>query len=236
MSLPDDRHRRLAGAEPNVIGLPLARVSRDTLQERVFRQLSDLILNGEIAPGQLVKIQELADAFGVSAMPVREALKRLSAANALTLVSGRSIGIPPLNAKRLADLRRVRIEVECAAAEWAAEEIGPDKVATLESLLDDMKRATEMGDVKGYLRGNRAFHFEVYRAAGSETMLAIIESLWLQISPYFNLLHGSGNYIAANQQHEAMLAAIRAGDKAALKAAVRADIDGAYGVLTGLFD
>ena len=99
-----------------------------------------------------------------------------------------------------------------------------------------MKQATQAGDVKGYLRGNRAFHFEVYRAAGSETMLAIIESLWLQISPYFNLLHGSGNYVAANKQHEAMLIAIRGGDKVALKAAVRADIDGAYDVLTGLFD
>lgn len=221
---------------PNVTELPMARVSRDTLQERVFRRLSDLILDGEIAPGQLVTIQALADAFGVSAMPVREALKRLTAANALTVVSGRSIGIPPLSAGRLEDLRRVRIEVESIAAEWAAEKIDADSIATLDSLLKDMKRATKKGDVKGYLHGNRAFHFEVYRAAGSETLLAIIENLWLQISPYFNLLHGSGNYAAANEQHEAILDAIRAGDKSALKAAVRADIDGAYGVLMALLD
>lgn len=221
---------------PNVTELPMARVSRDTLQERVFRRLSDLILDGEIAPGQLVTIQALADAFGVSAMPVREALKRLTAANALTVVSGRSIGIPPLSAGRLGDLRRVRIEVESIAAEWAAEKIDADSIATLDSLLKDMKRATKTGDVKGYLHGNRAFHFEVYRAAGSETLLAIIENLWLQISPYFNLLHGSGNYAAANEQHEAILDAIRAGDKSALKAAVRADIDGAYGVLMALLD
>lgn len=221
---------------PSVSEFPVARVSRDTLQERVFRQLSDLILDGEIAPGQLVKIQALADAFGVSAMPVREALKRLTAANALTVVSGRSIGIPPLSAGRLEDLRRVRIEVESTAAEWAADKIDADSIATLESLLEDMKRATETGDVKGYLHGNRAFHFEVYRAAGSETLLSIIENLWLQISPYFNLLHGSGNYAAANEQHEAILDAIRASDKIALKTAVRTDIDGAYEVLVALLD
>jgi len=216
--------------------LPVAHLPRDTLQEKVFRQLSDLILDGEIAPGQLVKIQALAEAFGVSTMPVREALKRLMAAKALTVVSGRSIGIPPLNVDRLDDLRRIRIEIESIAAEWAAPNIGDDGIAALNDQLSRMESATAAGDVKGYLRANRAFHFIVYGAAGSKSLLSIIESLWLQISPYFNLLHGSGNYSASNEQHEAMLNAIRAGDKSALKAAVRADIDGAYDVLTGLLD
>ncbi len=216
--------------------LPVARLPRDTLQERVFRQLSDLILDGEIAPGQLVKIQALAEAFGVSTMPVREALKRLTAAKALTVVSGRSIGIPPLNADRLEDLRRVRIEIESLAAEWAASNIDEDGISELTDQLSRMESATAAGDVKGYLRANRAFHFIVYAAAGSDSLLSIIENLWLQISPYFNLLHGSGNYSASNEQHEAMLTAIRARDKSALKTAVRADIDGAYDVLTRLLD
>ena len=216
--------------------LPVAHLPRDTLQERVFRQLSDLILDGEIAPGQLVKIQALAEAFGVSTMPVREALKRLTAAKALTAVSGRSIGIPPLSLDRLDDLHRVRIEIESIAAEWAAPNVGHDGIEALNDQLARMKSATAAGDVKGYLRANRAFHFIVYGAAGSEALLSFIESLWLQISPYFNLLHGSGNYAVSNKQHEAMLAAIRAGDKSALKAAVRADIDGAYDVLTGLLN
>ena len=221
-------------AAQKVSELPVAHLPRDTLQERVFRQLSDLILDGEIAPGQLVKIQALAEAFGVSTMPVREALKRLTAAKALTAVSGRSIGIPPLSLDRLDDLHRVRIEIESIAAEWAAPNVGHDCIEAMNDQLARMKSATAAGDVKGYLRANRAFHFIVYGAAGSEALLSFIESLWLQISPYFNLLHGSGNYAAANEQHEAMLNAIRAGDRSALKAAVRADIDGAYDVLTGL--
>lgn len=223
-------------AAQKVSELPVAHLPRDTLQERVFRQLSDLILDGEIAPGQLVKIQALAEAFGVSTMPVREALKRLTAAKALTAVSGRSIGIPPLSLDRLDDLHRVRIEIESIAAEWAAPNVGHDDIEALNDQLARMKSATAAGDVKGYLRANRAFHFIVYGAAGSEALLSFIESLWLQISPYFNLLHGSGNYAVSNKQHEAMLAAIRAGDKSALKAAVRADIDGAYDVLTGLLN
>ena len=79
----------------------MARSPRGTLQDHVYRQLCELILNGEIAPGQLITIQALADAFGVSAMPVREALQRLTAARVLTVISSRSIGVPPLTSERL---------------------------------------------------------------------------------------------------------------------------------------
>jgi DNA-binding GntR family transcriptional regulator len=97
-----------------------APVARDTLQERVYNRLASLILDGDIPPGRLVTIQSLAEAFGVSAMPVREALKRLTASNALTVVSGRSIGVPPITLERFTDLRNVRREIEGAATAWAA--------------------------------------------------------------------------------------------------------------------
>ena len=214
--------------------LPVEQLDKDTLQERVYRQLSNLILDGEIGPGQLVTIQALADSLGVSAMPVREAFKRLTAAKALTVVSGRSIGIPPLSVERLQDLRNVRIEIESLAAEWAVDKFTPAGLVVLQEQYKKMKESIAAGDVKGFLRGNRAFHFEIYRAAGSPVALSIIENLWLQISPYFNLLHESGNPKSANKQHAVMMAAIKKGDKAAVTAAIRADIDGAYQVLLKL--
>ncbi len=216
--------------------LPVVPLARDTLQDGIFRQLSDMILDGEIIPGQRVKIQELANAFGVSTMPVREALKRLTEANALTVISGRSIGIPPLSSERLKDLRRVRKQIEGITAEWAVDMIDDLAVVTLTRKLEDMKQAASKSDVKGYLRANRAFHFEIYQASGSKTMMAIIENLWLQISPYFNLLHESGNYAESNQEHEAILNAILDGNKPALRNAVHADIDGSFKVLLELLD
>src|ERR1700692_4976753 len=96
--------------------LPVAPAPRGTMQDYVYRQLCDLSLNGEIAPGQLITIQAIADAFGVSAMPVREALQRLTAARVLTVISSRSIGIPPLTGERLFDLRRGRLSREGVAA------------------------------------------------------------------------------------------------------------------------
>ena len=213
---------------PQRSALQVARAPRGTLQDHVYRQLCELILNGEIAPGQLITIQALAEAFGVSAMPVREALQRLTASRVLTVISSRSIGIPPLTGERLFDLRRVRLEVESIAAIWATHNISDSDIGRLEECVTAMDEAARSGDNKQYLRWNRAFH--------SEALLAIIETLWLQISPYFHLLHASGNYFKANEQHELMLAALRARDGTKVSLAVRSDIEAAYKVLALLLD
>jgi len=206
-------------------------LGRETLQDRVYNQIAGLILDGGIVPGQLVTIQGLAEAFGVSAMPVREALKRLTAANALTVVSGRSIGIPRLSLDRLTDLRNVRTEVEGTAAAWAAARIDDAGLAELGRQLERLDRSIPAGDTRDYLLANRAFHFTIYRAAGSPTIVSLIEILWLQISPYFNLLRESGNYVSANLHHRAMVDALAAGDVAAARAAMAADIAGSFEVL-----
>lgn len=215
-------------------GLQIPPLSKETLQEQVFRHVTELILDGSIVPGEMVTVQSLADAFGVSPMPVREALRRLTAANALTVVSGRSIGIPRLSLARLVDLRNVRIEIEAIAAGWAVKRREDELMPLLAQHLDEMEKAIADGDVKGYLRSNYAFHFAIYRAAGSENLLRIIENLWLQISPYFNMLHGS--YTVANEHHQEMFRAMSDRDADAMRKAVRADIDAAYRVLTKLVD
>jgi DNA-binding GntR family transcriptional regulator len=212
--------------------LRIAPLARDTLQERAYRRICDLILDGEIAPGQVVTIQSLAEAFGVSAMPVREALKRLTAAGALSLVTGRSIGVPRLSLDRLADLRRVRLAVEGLASKWAAELMEPEDLVRLNQHYELLRRASAEENVKDYLRANRAFHFAIYDAARSPTMVAMIETLWLQIGPYLNLLRGSGNYAASNATHRAMLDALGARDGDAAAEALHADINDAYAILS----
>jgi DNA-binding GntR family transcriptional regulator len=201
-------------------------LSRDTLQEQVHRQLCDLILDGRLAPGETITIQGLADAFGVSPMPVREALKRLTAANALTIVSGRSVGIPRLSRARLSDLRDVRMEIEPLAAGWGVLRATPEDIASAARHLEGVEAAAAGGDLQGYLRSNHALHFAVYRASRSEILLRIIEDLWLQISPYFHKLHAST--AIANTHHREMVEALAAGDEAAVRRALRADIDSAY--------
>lgn len=224
----------MTGAQHPKTSLKVVPLNRETLQDRVYRRVCDLILDGEIAPGQLVTIQSLADAFEVSHMPVREALKRLTAANALTVVSGRSIGIPPLSRASLNDLRNVRVEIETLAAIWAARNITDAEVHDIEELHRKLGLANATGDVRSFLRANHALHFAIYRAARSETLITIIENLWLQISPYFNLLRGSGNYEVSNTHHQTMVDGLKARNEKQVSDAVRADIDAAYQVLLAL--
>jgi DNA-binding GntR family transcriptional regulator len=214
--------------------LPVRPVAKATVLDQIYRQIRELILDGEIEPGQSVTIQSLADAFGVSAMPVREALHRLTAEKALTVIAGRSVGIAPLTLERLSDLRRVRLEVEGLAAEWAAPNVSAADLERLDRLVAQMAKAAIAKDRKRFVPANRDFHFTVYRAAGSDTLLAIIESLWLQISPYFDLLHAKGNWRTANRCHQEMRDALARGDGRAARAALRNDIEAAATVLRDL--
>ena len=70
------------------------------------------------------------------------------------------------------------------AAEWAATNIDADDFDALKDQLSRMESATAAGDVKGYLHANHAFHFIVYGAAGSDSLLSLIESLWMQTFPF----------------------------------------------------
>ena len=207
---------------------------KQTLQEGVFRRLCELILEGGIAPGQSITVAHLAEAFGVSPMPVREALTKLTGAGVLTVVSGRTIGIPKLTLERLEDLRRVRLEVESTAVRWATERQDGVLIAALTRAFQRLEEAEKNADAQHYIRANYDFHFHLYRHAGSPILLTIIENLWLQISPYFHLLRGSGNFRISNHQHRAIFDAVSAGDPERAARALAADIEGAYEVLAVL--
>ena len=209
-------------------------VPRATLPDEVYRRIKDLILDGNLAPGELVTIQGLAEAFDVSAMPVREALTRLTAERALMVVAGRSVGIPKLDVRRLQDLTRVRLAIETTAARWAAVAIGAEQIAELETLCKAMDQAIKKDDRRGFVRANHDFHFCIYRAANSQTMLGIIEALWLQVSPYFHLLHASDNYTTSNVRHRQILDALKSHDGDSVAKALEGDISAASAMLTKL--
>jgi DNA-binding GntR family transcriptional regulator len=214
--------------------LPIQPVTRTTVQDHVYLKMKELILNGDIEPGRMVTIQSLSDAFGVSTMPVREVLNRLVAEKALTVISGRSVGIPPLTVERLEDLRRVRVEIEGVATEWAARTISADDLDHLGTLIERMDVAKTERDCATYVPANRDFHFTIYRAAGSETLMSIIESLWLQIGPYFDLLKVTGNWWTANVEHRAMRDALMRKDGTTARRALQADIEGAAAALRNI--
>ena len=102
----------MANRLPDHSQLGLARIERETVQERVYGVLRDRLMRGGFEPGQKLKIAGLASALGTSAMPVREALNRLAAERAIESLPNRSVRVPSLSRDALQDLMETRFAVE----------------------------------------------------------------------------------------------------------------------------
>lgn len=200
-------------------------VSRDTLRGRVYGELRGAIMKGMFEPGQALTVRGLAEAFGTSPTPVREALQQLVAENALIAEPNRSYRIPRVTKEIFLDLRDTRAELEGLAAEKAALRITPAEIRKLEHLIERMSRAITGQDRKAYLAANEDFHFVIYESARAPVLLRTIRTLWLQIGPTLNVLFRNLDLVEGLQdQHHAALAAFNSRDPAAARAAVRDDI------------
>ena len=210
--------------------LDIVRVQRETVQEQVYLALRDKLMRGGFQPGQKLKLNELAEAFGVSAMPIREALSRLTAERGLESLPNKTIRVPALRNDRLEDLRQARFAVEGLAVARAAETMTPEAIAALETLVSAQNETDEHHFSEASAEQNRAFHFTIYRQSGSTVLLPIIESLWLQFGPYlrdacdrFDGRDGRGAYF-----HTKLVEALSRRDAAAARAALEADIGRAF--------
>ena len=208
----------------------LARVQRETVQEQIYLALRDKLMRGGFEPGQKLKVVDLAEAFGTSAMPVREALSRLTAERGLDNLPNRTVRVPTLSIERLEDLMQTRLAVEGLAVDKAAANMTPETISRLKALIAAQSE-TDHGHIsEASAEQNRAFHFTIYQQSGSAVLLPIIESLWLQFGPYlrdaserFDGRDGRGTNF-----HVALVEALARGDGAAARAALEADIGRAF--------
>jgi DNA-binding GntR family transcriptional regulator len=208
----------------------LTRIARETVQERVYSALRDQLMRGGFEPGQKLKIAKLAEAFGTSAMPVREALNRLAVERALETLPSRTVRVPALSKRALQDLREARFAIEGLAIARAASNMSAECLATLKQLIDAQAETDAEHLSERSAEQNRAFHFAIYRQSGSTVLLPIIESLWLQCGPY--LREASERFDGGDGRgtnfHAEMLYALSRSDGAAARAALEADIGRAF--------
>lgn len=205
-------------------GVQLKPLRRHTLQEAVYEQICHLVLTGQLKPGESITVASISEALGTSAMPVREALTRLMALGALTTVSGRSVGIPRLTPEGLKDLRRVRLEVEGVATDWAVRNQRPGFKQQLQAILKDLQAAERGGDPQAFIEENYKFHFIIYRESQSPQLITIIEHMWLKASPYFHHLRELGIFKTSETIHEEIVDAILNDDRERAVQRVKDDI------------
>jgi DNA-binding GntR family transcriptional regulator len=212
------------------MSLGLVRVQRETIQEQIYLALRDKLMRGGFEPGQKLKIAELANAFGTSAMPVREALSRLTAERGLEGLPNRTVRVPALTNRHLEDLRQARFAVEGLAVAKAALNASPDMIAKLEELIEAQSETDDEHFSEASAEKNRAFHFTIYQQSGSTVLLPIIESLWLQFGPYLRDASErfDGRAGRGTNFHTEILRALARGDSVAARTSLEADIGRAF--------
>lgn len=193
--------------------------------ERAYRELRDMILHGELAPGQPVTIQGLVDTMGLGMTPVREAIRRLTSRGALEFKGNRRVSVPQMDAETYDELAFVRLSVEPELARRAVKYLTEKDIAALEVLDGRVDHAIERGDVRGYLEANRLFHMALYEASGAEVLLAISEMLWLRSGPSLRVMLGRAGTANLPDKHREALAAMKAGDADGVAEAIRGDIE-----------
>jgi DNA-binding GntR family transcriptional regulator len=217
---------RLRGGGSDRSQLGLARIERETVQERVYGVLRDRLMRGAFEPGQKLKIADLASALGTSAMPVREALNRLVAERAIESLPNRSVRVPSLSKDTLQDLMETRFALEGLAVARAAANMTDETLTRLRELIAAQSETDSEHSSEASAGQNRAFHFTVYKQSGSTVLLPIIESLWLQFGPYMRLaserFDGRGG--RGTHFHVAIVEALARGDGKAARDALELDI------------
>jgi DNA-binding GntR family transcriptional regulator len=200
------------------------KTSPRTQQERVYMQLRDAILSGQFVPGRSVTLRGVAEMLGVSPMPVREALRRLTTERALELLSNRRIAVPLMTMPKLEEICDARVALETAAAERALPSIRQAGLRELKRLDEMVNRAIENHDVQAYIKGNYDFHFTLYHYGDSPVTIPLIDSLWLQTAPFMRLVLDRYGMQQLPDRHQQALDAIERGSSSGLRRAIELDI------------
>lgn len=195
--------------------------------EHVYSELSRSIMMGEFVPGQKLKLAELAEVFGTSHMPVREALSRLVVARVLEAAPRKSASVPQLNAKRLDDLLAIRLKLECMAVEIVAGRPNRELASKLTSINGILDREGEKKNpsIKSYLACNHEFHFTLYRECGNDDLISIIEFLWMRYGPLLNYLREKPFTYKNHDHHAPIIEGVRSGDRDLACGGLRADLE-----------
>lgn len=192
--------------------------------DTVFRALRTRIMTGGVAPGTPFTLRGIGDEFGVSMTPARETVRRLVAEGALTMSASGRVSTPELSNDRIEELASIRSLLEPELASRALPRAHLALIDRLEAINLQVGERARVNDASGYIRLNLEFHRTLYLRAQSPAMLALVETIWLQMGPTMAKLYGRLRRTEPPHYHRLILAALRAGDDPGLRLALRQDV------------
>ncbi len=184
-----------------------------TTQEAVLRELRRTITAGELRPGEHVLQEEVADRLGVSRVPVREALKVLTAEGQVSYEAHRGYWVTELSVEELRELYLMRRLLETEALRWAVPRVDAQDIKRLWALNEALEAVCANGDFLGVMELDREFHLALFEKARLPRLLKTIRLLWQNSEPYRGVfLNALDSRRRARREHRAILKACEDGD------------------------
>jgi DNA-binding GntR family transcriptional regulator len=174
-----------------------------TVNEEVYMRLREQITCGEIAPGTKISIRSIADEYGVSTMPVREAMRTLQAEGFLN-IERRSVVVNELSLSEVKQIFTIRKNLESLAITWALPNVQPHDIDELREILIEMDKDNISHSEWQHL--NKQFHLHFYNLSNSRHLIKLLENVWSSVTPYMFIYTYSVNSLNfAQKQHYSLL-------------------------------
>lgn len=206
--------------------MPPKAVVKENLSEQIYRSLRLSLMDGEFHPGERLTISGVAEQYGTSITPVREAIFRLASEQALEVKAATSVIVPDPSSRDLREIVAIRKDLEGMAAFRVGQIATPEMIDELEKQNAAFIKAAAASPREA-AQANRDFHFLILRFAEMPYVEAICENMWTLMGPFLRTFHEEvpvRRLTADNHLHFRFLAALKAGDPDAARAAMQEDI------------
>lgn len=189
------------------------RRSQESLRSKVFNSILDDILSGKLKPGETLIESKLAEEFGVSRTPIREALKQLELEGLVVSLPNRRVTVKGISEKDIDDIYVIRKRIEGLAARWATENISEEQLEELRNIVELGEFYTNKGDWEKIEELDGKFHDIIFEASNSKPLRFILSNFHQFIrKAREESLKVEGRIGKTHEEHSSILKAIEAGD------------------------
>lgn len=205
-------------ASPTATVTPLPR-GRLSLYEMVYENLRNDILMGKLSPGQILRQEEIAHQFGISRVPLREAMARLESEGLLELRPRRGYTVTALDPSEVVEIFELRAVVEQHAGEVAGRSRSQDDIAKILKYIELMEglKSTDKGFFEDWSALNHQFHGALIEATHRPYLVKSVRALRGIVEPYIRVeARITGDVTEAHAEHRAIFNALKSGNAALL--------------------
>lgn len=184
-----------------------------TLREKILETIRDAILKGSLKPGERVSEPELAERFGISRTPIREAFRQLESEGYLVVIPRKGAVVASLSERDVEEFYAIKIILEGFAARMAAEKLSDRDIERLETINEKLKKLAAEGDVKNFFKAHDEFHEVFIKASGNDKLLELINQLVMKFKRLRLVsLSQPGRMSISVKEHEQLIAAFKQHD------------------------